>query len=265
MRLKQNHPDRIRNIVRDNYGKIAEKFGACCDHDASRSCCSGVPNPTQQIGYSQAQTEAADPAAGMSLGCGNPQSIAALKTGETVLDLGSGAGFDAILAAKAVGQAGHVIGVDMTDNMIHKARENVQKLSLEQVEFRKGEIERLPIDDNSVDVILSNCVINLSPDKRAVFQEAHRVLKPGGRLAISDMVALRPLPNDMQSDMQLYCACISGAAVMDDLHHILATVGFKKIRITPLNQSEEIIQQCASGNNSKDYVVSAQIQAEKPA
>jgi len=264
MKHTKAEPDTIRQLVRDNYGKIASAFGTCCNTVARKPCCSGVEIDANRIGYSNAQIESAPDAATMGLGCGNPQAIAGLKPGETVLDLGSGAGFDCFLAARAVGETGRVIGVDMTDGMIRKARRNAKRAGIGNVSFRAGEIERLPVADGTVDVIMSNCVINLSPEKEAVFREAYRVLKPGGRLAISDVVAVRPLPASMLADRQLHCACIGGAALVAELRQMLEVTGFEKIGITLVDSSRDLIKQWAPGKNAQDYVVSAFIQAIKP-
>ena len=237
---------------------------ACCNADARTSCCSGAETDANRIGYSNAQIESAPDAAAMGLGCGNPQAVAGLKPGETVLDLGSGAGFDCFLAARAVGETGRVIGVDMTDGMIRKARRNAKQAGIGNVSFRTGQIEHLPVTTSTVDVIMSNCVINLSPEKEAVFSEAYRVLKPGGRLAISDLVAGPPLPASMLADRQLHCACIGGAALVESLRNILETTGFEKIGITLVDSSRDLIKQWAPGKNVQDYVVSAFIQATKP-
>jgi ubiquinone/menaquinone biosynthesis C-methylase UbiE len=200
----------------------------------------------------------------MGLGCGNPQAIASLRPGETVLDLGCGGGFDCFLAAKAVGESGRVIGVDMTPEMISKARQNAVKAGVSNVEFRLGEIENLPVADNSVDVIISNCVINLSPDKARVYKEAFRVLKRRGRLAISDIVATAPLPEEVKRDLALYAACVAGAAQMDDLRAMLRQAGFIRIRVTPKDRSRELIRGWAPGRNLEDFIVSANIEAVKP-
>ena len=255
MNSKPFQADNIRRIVRDNYGKIAGVFGACC---------SDGTDTAERIGYSKDQIESVPEAANMGLGCGNPQAIARLQPGETVLDLGSGAGFDCFLAAKAVGPTGRVIGVDMTDAMIRKARRNADTAGIDNVEFRAGEIEHLPVADNTVDVIMSNCVVNLSPEKEAVFRDAYRVLKPGGRLAISDVVAVQPLPPSMHGDDQLHCACIGGAVLVTDLRQILETAGFENIAITLLDSSRDLIKQWAPGKNAQDYVVSALVEAVKP-
>lgn len=216
------------------------------------------------MGYTEAEIAAVPDGANLGLGCGNPQAIAALRSGEVVLDLGSGAGFDCFLAARQVGETGRVIGVDMTPEMVAKARDNAEKAGYENVEFLLGEIEHLPVADDSVDVILSNCVINLSPDKPAVFREAYRVLKPGGRLAISDVVATAPLPEEVQSDLRLLSACISGAANLDTLQAILADAGFTKVLIKPVEESREFIREWEPGSQLEDFVLSASIQAEKP-
>lgn len=199
----------------------------------------------------------------MGLGCGNPQAIASLKPGETVLDLGSGGGFDCFLAARAVGDNGHVIGVDMTAEMISKARHNNEKVGCKNLEFRLGEIEHLPVADGTINVIISNCVINLSPDKEKVFTDAFRVLKKGGRLAISDIVSPAELPEQIKNDMALHCACIAGATTIADIKSILEGVGFKDIRINPIAGSNEIIKKWAPNHTIEDYIVSATIEATK--
>jgi len=200
----------------------------------------------------------------MGLGCGNPHAIAALKEGETVLDLGSGGGFDCFLAARAVGETGRVIGVDVTPEMVSKARQNGASAGFRNIEFRLGEMENLPVADASVDVIISNCVINLSPEKPQVFRDALRVLKPGGRLAISDVVATAQLPDEMKEDLALYAGCIAGAASVDELVDMLREAGFTDIRIQPKDESREFIRDWAPGMKVEDFVVSATIEAAKP-
>ena len=264
MKQTNYEPDTIRQLVRENYGKIANAFGTGFGEGAKMPCCSGEQTFAQRIGYSNGQIRSLPDAASMGLGCGNPQAIARLKPGETVLDLGSGAGFDCFLAARAVGETGRVIGVDMTDGMVRKARRNAKKTGIDNVSFRVGEIEHLPVADSTVDVIMSNCVINLSPEKEAVFREAYRVLRPGGRLAISDVVAVRPLPSSMLGDSQIHCACIGGAALVTDLRQLLKIVGFERIAITPVDKSRDLIKEWAPGKNAQDYVVSAMIEAIKP-
>ncbi|MGE5674798.1 MAG: arsenite methyltransferase, partial [Mycobacterium leprae] len=242
-------PDETREQVRNSYAQVARNAGGggCCSSGADTSqfgCCGGVisvDDLTRTIGYSDADLAAVPAGANLGLGCGNPQAIAAIKPGEMVLDLGSGAGFDCFLAARQVGPTGHVIGVDMTPEMLAKARQNAVTGGFAQVEFRLGEIEHLPVADQSVDVIISNCVINLSPEKPQVFAEAFRVLKPGGRLAVSDMVTSMPLPPEIQKDLLLYSACIAGAAPMSDLEQMRQQAGFTQIQITPMD-SRALIQ-----------------------
>jgi len=219
---------------------------------------------SQALGYSPEEVQAMPVGANMGLGCGNPQAIANLKQGETVLDLGSGGGFDCFLAARQVGETGHVIGVDMTPAMVSKARVNAEKGGFRNVEFRLGEIEHLPVADHSVDVILSNCVINLSPDKERVFADCFRVLKPGGRLAISDVVAFADLPAHVQEDMALLTGCMAGAALISDLEEMLTEAGFQHIRIRPKEESKAFIRDWAPGLPVTDYVVAATIEATRP-
>jgi len=200
----------------------------------------------------------------MGLGCGNPRAIAALRKGEVVLDLGAGGGFDCFLAARQVGPRGHVIGVDMTPEMVAKARENARRGRFKNVEFRLGEIEHLPVADNSVDVIISNCVINLSPDKEQVYREAHRVLKPGGRLAISDVVALKPIPVAVRRDFDKYAGCVAGALEVRKLTCILRAVGFRDVRVEIKPRSETLIRDWFPGSGVERYVRSADVQGVKP-
>ena len=249
--------DTIRSQVRTAYAKVAKGASGC-----SVGCCGTEGTGSMAMGYSQEELDAAPEGADLGLGCGNPQAIAALNPGNTVLDLGSGAGFDCFLAAKRVGKTGKVIGVDMTPEMIAKARENARKVEAANVEFRLGEIEHLPVVDASVDVILSNCVINLSPDKGAVFREAFRALKPGGRLAISDVVSTKDMPPALAESVEALTGCVSGAAKVDTLRALLADAGFGEILIEPRPESGAIIGQCMPG--AEDYVASATIQAVKP-
>jgi arsenite methyltransferase len=257
--------DKVRQEVRRTYGDIAASSAAGCG--CTPSCCSPQPvsakDLTARLGYSAEEMGAAPEGANMGLGCGNPQAIAKLKKGETVLDLGAGGGFDCFLAAQQVGDEGRVIGVDMTPEMIRKARENAVKSGYRNVEFRLGEIEQLPVPDNSVDVIISNCVINLSPDKPQVFREAYRVLRPGGRLAVSDIVALREMPEDLRSDILKYTGCVSGAATVEDLSAMLEEVGFGDIRIEPREESRAFIKEWFPGSRIEEFVVSATVEATK--
>ena len=266
--MEQIRTDEIRENVRDFYGQIAEGTRAGCGCE-STGCCGGeglvsAADISVAMGYSPADVTGVPAGANLGLGCGNPQAIAALQPGETVLDLGSGAGFDCFLAARAVGPAGRVIGVDMTPQMLSKARGNAATAGLENVEFRLGEIENLPVADDTVDVIISNCVINLSPQKGQVFAEAFRVLKPGGRLAISDTVTTATLPAEVQADLALHAACISGAATIAELEAILAQSGFTQIAIQPKEESRAIVRDWVPGARLDDYILSATIEAIKP-
>jgi arsenite methyltransferase len=266
--VPQLDKDEIRQVVRGKYGQIAKAATTCCACSPS-SCCDVGSVPTLEdisivLGYSREQVSAVPDGSNMGLGCGNPHAIASLKAGETVLDLGSGGGFDCFLAARVVGETGRVIGVDMTPDMISKARANAAHAGFTNVEFRLGEIENLPAADDSVDVIISNCVINLSPEKPRVFQETFRVLKPGGRLAVSDVVATAQLPDEMKKDLDLYAGCIAGASPMDEVEHMLKEAGFTDIRIEPKDESREFIREWAPGMKVEDFVVSATIEAVKP-
>ncbi len=272
MKTQELQNDAIKTSVRERYGRIAEQGQSC---GCAATCCAptsgGAPAPDDTaasvahgLGYSPDETKAVPAGANLGLGCGNPQAIAALKKGETVLDLGSGAGFDAFLAAAAVGSSGLVIGVDMTPEMISKARRNQAKAGVENVEFRLGEIESLPVPDSTVDVIISNCVVNLSPDKSRVFREAFRVLKPGGRLAISDIVALAPIPAEWRQDWELYTGCVAGASLVEDLKAMLLQAGFVEIRIARKGESREIVGGWFPGRRAEDYVASVSIEGVKP-
>jgi len=276
----------IRQAVRNRYGKIANASslvsaittgGSCCGESgtaagkkSAASCCGGSDVTSEQMsalmGYSKQDLANAPQGANLGLGCGNPVALASLKAGETVVDLGSGGGFDCFLAAKQVGDTGRVIGVDMTPDMLSKARANAEKVQAKNVEFRLGEIEHLPVADNSTDIIMSNCVINLSPDKLSVYRDAFRILKPGGRLAVSDIVAIAPLPQEIQHNLALVSACVGGAATIDDTRDMLAQAGFENIKITPKDESRKLISEWAPGEskNAGDYVVSAYIEATKP-
>ena len=266
--MERRKDDEIRAAVRERYGNVAASAGAgrCC---ASSSCCGQTDGATAEgkslaMGYSPQEVTAVPEGANMGLGCGNPQAIAALKPGETVLDLGSGGGFDCFLAARAVGDKGFVIGVDMTSEMVAKSRRNAESGGFANVDFRLGELENLPVADGIVDVIMSNCVINLSPDKDRVFSEAFRVLKPGGRLAISDVVATCELPRHIKEDMALRTRCIAGASVIHELESMLRGNGFENIRIEPKEESRSFIRNWVPGGKIEDYVVSATIEAAKP-
>jgi arsenite methyltransferase len=273
---EDNDQDTVREAVRDRYAEIAKTGSSCCggspccgssgaeiEGDTARLARKAGHAESLKLGYTEEELAAAPEGADLGLGCGNPQAIAALKPGEVVLDLGAGAGFDCFLAARAIGSAGRVIGVDMTPEMVSRARENARKAGYDNVDFRLGEIEHLPVADGTVDVIISNCVINLSPDKPAVFREAFRVLKTGGRLAVSDVVATAELPREWRDDMRLLSACISGAATVAEVEAMLTTAGFVEISISPKEQSREFIQQWEPGRKLEDYVLSASICARK--
>jgi len=249
--------DRIRTEVRTAYAKVARGSSGC-----SVGCCGTDGDGSLAMGYTTEDLESVPTGADLGLGCGNPQTIAALQPGETVLDLGSGAGFDCFLASKRVGRTGRVIGVDMTPEMVTKARDNARRVEATNVEFRLGEIEHLPVSDGSVNVVMSNCVINLSPDKWAVFREAFRVLAPGGRLAISDVVAVKDMPPPLAESLQALTGCVSGAAKVEVLRELLSDAGFERITIEPRPGSGAIIGKCMPG--AEDYVLSATIEAMKP-
>lgn len=277
--------DEIRQAVRESYEKVAKAGGVSFETGPATSCCGPsdisvetAPAPScyvgsevtsEQIsslmGYSKEDINYVPEGANMGLGCGNPVAIASLKSGETVVDLGSGGGFDCFLAAKEVGETGRVIGVDMTSEMVTKARKNAEKVGATNVEFRLGEIEHLPAADNSADIIMSNCVINLSPDKQSVYREAYRVLKPGGRLSISDVLATAALPDKIRKDLALVAACVGGAATIDETETLLRNAGFQDIKIKPKDNSRELISKWSPNKNETacDYVVSAHIEAVK--
>lgn len=262
--------DDHRNKVRSAYAKVAQASneGSACGNQSS--CCGvsdeGAINTliSTRLGYSETDLAQVPSGADMGLGCGNPRAIASLQKGEVVVDLGSGGGFDCFLAAQEVGEQGSVIGIDMTADMVSKARANATKGRYTNVEFRLGEIENLPVADNTADVIISNCVINLSPNKTRVFQEAYRILKPGGRLAISDVVATVELPDEMRNDPALIAGCMGNASLVEELQAMIEGAGFHNVRIEPKDESKEFIRDWAPGHNVADYVVSATIEGEKP-
>lgn len=260
--MSEQTKDQVRAAVREQYGAVARATGAV---GCAPSCC-GAPSgdASLKLGYSAEDLASVPEGANMGLGCGNPQAIAALKPGETVLDLGSGGGFDCFLAAKQVGRTGKVIGVDMTSDMITKARTNAAKLDAKNVEFRLGEIEHLPVADSSIDAILSNCVVNLSPDKAAVYRDAFRVLKPGGRLAISDVVTLAPLPESLTETISSLTGCVSGAVAVTTIAQLLEDAGFEEIRVRVDEASREFIRDWMPGSGAEKYVASANIEAVKP-
>ena len=278
--------EQIRDAVRQRYAQIAKAQNAtpaknqaasCCSPSETidsamptASCCGGPEVAAEQMstimGYSKADIAGVIEGANMGLGCGNPVALASLKPGETVVDLGSGGGFDCFLAAKQVGNSGQVIGVDMTPEMIRKARKNANKMGTRNVEFRLGEIEHLPVADNRADLIMSNCVINLSPDKRQVYREAYRILKPGGRLSISDVLATAELPAKFRKNLALVAACVGGAVTFEKTKKMLTDVGFQNINIRAHDKSRDLTSawEPDKSENALDYVVSAYIEAIKP-
>ncbi len=227
--MEKNMKD-IKTAVKARYGKIARQGSSCCSSN-SCGCTSSAEAMSQSVGYSHEEMSAVPGGANLGLGCGNPVALASLKQGDVVLDLGSGAGFDAFLAAQRVGKTGRVIGVDMTPDMIEKARANAKKGGYANVEFRLGEIESLPVEPNSIDLIISNCVINLSPDKDTVFKEAFRVLKPGGRLMVSDLVLMKELPQATKDSIEAYVGCIAGAIFKQDYLEKIKKAGFSNIKV----------------------------------
>ncbi|WP_178916099.1 arsenite methyltransferase [Natronomonas gomsonensis] len=261
--------DAQRRLVRERYADIAIDDGgtSCCSDTAGSAdaCCDdSMGTDSERLGYAADDIEAVAKGADLGLGCGNPKAIADLEPGETVLDLGSGAGFDCFLAAREVGEEGQVIGVDMTPEMVGKARENVEKNDATNVEFRLGEIEHLPVADRSVDVVISNCVVNLSPAKAQVFREAFRVLAPGGRLAISDVVLTASLPDAVREDPDSLAACVAGASPIETIERLLDDAGFVDARVAPKDDSAEFISEWDDERDLSEYVVSATIEARKP-
>lgn len=270
-------PDSIRDYVRERYGAIAEQAGSGC----GSGCCAADPavppaggngcgtaggsgqSYGEKLGYT-AEELAAGADADLGLGCGNPLAIAAIQIGEVVVDLGSGAGFDCLLAARRLAGTGRVIGVDMTPAMVSKARANAARAGLGNVEFRLGELEALPIADGVADLVISNCVINLTPEKPRVLREARRILKPGGRLAIADIVATRPLPASLRARLAAIGACVGGAAQVHDLRAMLEAAGFTWIVITPRESSRAMINQWTDDPTAGEFVVSALITAARP-
>ena len=270
----------VRQAVRDGYAKIAEKDGACC---SGVSCCGSNAQDSAQlakyVGYSAGELAALPEGANMGLSCGNPNALASLKPGEVVLDLGSGGGFDVFIAARNVGAAGRAIGVDMTPEMLAKARKNIagyrKRSGLDNVEFRLGEIEHLPVADNSVDVVISNCVINLSPDKPQVWREIARVLKPGGRVAVSDLALLKPLPAEVLKMVEALVGCVTGAVLVSETERMAREAPLADIRLNPKQDYvkamtdwndplyKKIVEHLPAGNGPGDYITSLEVTARK--
>jgi len=269
--------EEIKEIVKSGYARVALLGVSCCGGESA--CCGGsgaVEDMSKRIGYTSEELGGVPDGANLGLGCGNPVALASLKEGEIVLDLGSGAGFDCFIAAAKVGKTGRIIGVDMTPEMIEKARQNAQKGRFKNLEFRLGEIEKLPVADGEVDVVISNCVINLSPDKEQVFKEAFRVLKPGGRLMVSDMVLLKELPEAIRQSVEAYVGCIAGAAMREAYLAAIKAAGFREIRmvgeaIYPIELMSADQTICADARLSReavqdlaDSVASIKVSAVKP-
>lgn len=261
-----NSKQTIHKHIIDKYGRIALNRTSCCDSGPS-SCCSTSAEDaialSLQIGYSQDEISDVPNDSNLNLGCGNPRAFADLKPGEVVLDLGSGAGFDCFLAARQVGLQGKVLGIDLTPEMVIKAKNNAITGSFTNTFFQLGQIERLPLKNSSIDVIISNCVINLSTEKAQVFREAYRVLKPGGRLAVSDVIALSELPDEIKNDLESYSACFSGALEHNKLASLLETVGFSEICIDFDAKGQDITQSWSLKHDPGDYIRSASIRAVK--
>jgi ubiquinone/menaquinone biosynthesis C-methylase UbiE len=254
--------EEIRKVVREGYGNIAKEGSSCCA--SGKSCCGGASSTQEigrKIGYSEEELKAVPEGANLGLGCGNPIALASLKEGDVVLDLGSGAGFDCFLAANQVGKTGKVIGVDMTAEMLDRARENARKGNYDNVEFRLGEIENLPVGDRQVDVIISNCVINLSPNKKRVFEEAFRVLKPGGRLMISDIVLLRELPEAVMKNAKAYIDCVSGAVKKDEYIRLVKKAGFENVEI--IEEKQFPVEAYTEDEDSRKLMKELDISAKK--
>jgi arsenite methyltransferase len=272
----------VRQSVREGYGKIAQSGGSCCGSRESSCGATGVASDdlARHVGYSAHELAALPEGANMGLSCGNPNALAALKPGETVLDLGSGGGFDVFIAGRKVGASGRAIGVDMTSEMLQKARKNLaayrQSSGLDNVEFRLGEIEHLPLADASVDVVISNCVINLSPDKPQVWREIARVLKPGGRVAVSDLALLKPLPREILGMIEALVGCVAGAALVADTERMAREAGLTEIELNPKAAYvdgmvdwqdplyQKIIASLPAGRKASDYITSLEVKARKP-
>lgn len=261
----------IKKTVREGYAKVAKENCSCCGSSSpssseSAGSCTCGPSTDQEsvskaIGYSKEELEALPEGADLGLGCGNPTALASIEEGETVIDLGSGAGIDCFLAAKKVGKDGKVIGVDMTPEMLDRARTNAKNGNVENVEFRLGEIDNLPVADNTADLIISNCVINLAPDKKRVFEEAFRVLKPGGRVMISDIVLLGELPEALKASKEAYVGCISGAILREDYLQTIKDAGFERVEI--VSEATFPVEDVIGGENAQKILKKSDLTTEE--
>jgi arsenite methyltransferase len=262
MEVIKMEKEEIRKTVREGYGKIAKQDSSCCA--PAKSCCGSADSAqeiSRKVGYSEKELKAVPEGANLGLGCGNPIALASLKEGEVVLDLGSGGGFDCFLASNQVGKTGKVVGVDMTAEMLDRARENARKGNYDNVEFRLGEIENLPVGDNQVDVIISNCVINLSPNKKRVFQEAFRVLKPSGRLMVSDIVLLKELPEEIRNSVAAYVGCVAGATSKKDYLEAIQAAGFEETNV--LGEATFSIDLLANDPTAREVTKNLKLSREK--
>ncbi|SYZ73129.1 Methyltransferase type 11 [Candidatus Zixiibacteriota bacterium] len=263
--MSEKDKEKLRSAVRDHYGEIA-RSGGCCSGSKSSCCGNGlqsIGDISNSLGYRKEELASLPEGANLGLGCGNPLALALIRPGEIILDLGSGGGIDCFLAAQKTGETGRVIGVDMTPDMLARARQNAAAGGYKNVEFRLGEIENLPVADNFVDLVISNCVINLSPDKERVYSEMFRVLKHGGRIAISDIVATHVIPEDIRNDIDAYSGCVAGALVVDNLRAILEKTGFAKIEINLEESSRAFIREWFPGRDLDKFVVSGLVRASK--
>ncbi len=256
----------LKKVVKEHYGKVAVNATGCCGNGSLPCCGSGdsLTQISERIGYRPDEISNLPEGAVLGLGCGNPLGLARIKEGDTILDLGSGGGIDCFLASRKVGPRGKVIGIDMTPEMVARARRNADSGNYQNVEFRLGDIEALPVESNSVNLIISNCVINLSPNKKKVYAEAFRVMKPGGELSISDIVAYKPLSDEWRQNLEAFSACVSGAALIDELLEILRACGFVDVKITPDPESSRMIKEWYPGSGLEEYLVSAHLSARKP-